>query len=76
MIRKYVYLISYHHSKGYGTISINLNRKINSTEQIAEIHKYIENENNYEKVGIISYQLLCKKWVRKEVLKYERRRNV
>lgn len=67
VVREYIYLVSYHHSKGYGTITLNLKRKINSIEHILEIHKYIEDKNKFENVGIISYQLICEKMARNEV---------
>lgn len=63
-MKKYCYLISYHHKYtlglGLGTSCITLNKKIKTYDDITDIAKRIEYENKVENVGIISFQRLKK----------------
>ena len=57
-MRKYEYLISFHHKHGHGTTYIITNKKIESAAVAIEITKDIERHNNIENVCIINILLL------------------
>ena len=60
MRKMYLYSISYFHSYGTGCAQIARKKKINSFEEYENVRKFIEERNNLKKVGIITYQLICK----------------
>ena len=66
-VKKYDYLISYHHKCGVGSLLITLTRQLETFKDIDEIKRTLENENNIlENVGIISYQLVGIRKVKEE----------
>lgn len=55
---EYEYLVSFSHNGGFGTAYIRRNHKIDSTEQALNVQRFIEEENDMERVAIINFILL------------------
>ncbi len=57
-VKNYEYHIFYVHKDGSGSCAIGFKKKIKCHEDIFEIKKCIEKENNIQDVGIVNFQLL------------------
>ena len=62
-MKQYEYLIAFSTQGGIGTAYVTRDSKLDSIQKCAELQKYIETENNFTNVAILSFQLISEKTI-------------
>ena len=57
--RLYCYLIAFIHKGGEGCMTVNLEHKIKTVDDIKELQKYIEDTTECVNIGIKNFILVC-----------------
>lgn len=59
---EYIYFLTYvalfENKERHGNVELSINKKINQIEDLREIEKCLESENDVDSIVIINYQLL------------------
>ena len=66
-MKQYNYLVSFHcGDSGFGTVYITRTSKLDSFDKLAELAKWIGEQNSLTNVGISSFQLVNVSRIKKE----------